>query len=260
MHRWHCGCGLIGASYRARKCGDVRLYSVNLRGGIFHLGESVFLQHRERRYLRPKSCKNALIHSGGRMGCWYRRRRVARTRSGRLGSARAGSAPLAAAPCLIDSRFLLCVLVWRLRDGPSARWTLPYAAPPTLFYPPTNSIQIDLKSAKVALALPLPNLPDQQLWYDSTLLDFVLRLCCSKIRMAWISCYQSVLFESIPKEKRKFRLISLSYTQSKQTRFMEFYTCVGCETKTGVVGIWVIFQGRPMFSHINGKLSTRPFE
>jgi len=27
-----------------------------------------------------------------------------------------------------------------------------------------------------------------------------------------------------------------------------------------VKGILVIFQDRPMFSHINGKLSTRPFE
>jgi len=34
----------------------------------------------------------------------------------------------------------------------------------------------------------------------------------------------------------------------------------GCETKTGVVCIFVIFQDRPMFSRINGKLSPRPFE
>ena len=31
-------------------------------------------------------------------------------------------------------------------------------------------------------------------------------------------------------------------------------TCFGHETKTGVVHILVIFQHRPMFSHINGKL------
>jgi len=36
------------------------------------------------------------------------------------------------------------------------------------------------------------------------------------------------------------------------------YTCLGNETKTGVVRILVIFQRRPMFSHINGKLSPRP--
>jgi len=35
---------------------------------------------------------------------------------------------------------------------------------------------------------------------------------------------------------------------------------LGWETKTGVVRILIIFQPRPMFSHINGKLSPRPFE
>jgi len=33
----------------------------------------------------------------------------------------------------------------------------------------------------------------------------------------------------------------------------------GCESKTGVAHILVTFQDRPMFSHINGKLSPRPF-
>jgi len=36
--------------------------------------------------------------------------------------------------------------------------------------------------------------------------------------------------------------------------------CYGCETKTGVVRILVIFQDRPMLSHINGKPSPRPIE
>jgi len=43
-------------------------------------------------------------------------------------------------------------------------------------------------------------------------------------------------------------------------RFGECYTCLGCETITRVVHISVIFQDSPMFSHINGKLSPRPFE
>jgi len=34
----------------------------------------------------------------------------------------------------------------------------------------------------------------------------------------------------------------------------------GYETKTGVARILGSFQYRPMFSHINGKLSLRPFE
>jgi len=36
--------------------------------------------------------------------------------------------------------------------------------------------------------------------------------------------------------------------------------CFWCETKTGVLRILVIFQDRRMFSHINGKLSLRPFK
>jgi len=35
---------------------------------------------------------------------------------------------------------------------------------------------------------------------------------------------------------------------------------LGCEIKTGVVRILVIFPHKPTFSHINGKLSPRPFE
>jgi len=37
------------------------------------------------------------------------------------------------------------------------------------------------------------------------------------------------------------------------------YTCFGYETKTGVVRILVIFQDRPMFSHIIRKASARAF-
>jgi len=36
-------------------------------------------------------------------------------------------------------------------------------------------------------------------------------------------------------------------------------TCFGCETKNGVVRILVIFQDRPMFSHIIQKVSARAF-
>jgi len=37
-------------------------------------------------------------------------------------------------------------------------------------------------------------------------------------------------------------------------------SCLRYEIKTGVVRILVMFQPRPMFSHINGKLSPGPFE
>jgi len=50
-------------------------------------------------------------------------------------------------------------------------------------------------------------------------------------------------------------------SQWKQNfRFGEFYTCFGYETKTAVERISIIFQHRPMFSYINGKLSPRPTE
>jgi len=39
--------------------------------------------------------------------------------------------------------------------------------------------------------------------------------------------------------------------------FRGFYGCFGSETKTGVVRILVIFQDRPMFSHIIQKVFAR---
>jgi len=50
-------------------------------------------------------------------------------------------------------------------------------------------------------------------------------------------------------------LLDGSLSKKQNIRFRELYTCFGCETKTGVVRILVIFQGRPLLSHINGKLS-----
>jgi len=55
-------------------------------------------------------------------------------------------------------------------------------------------------------------------------------------------------------EKKTFRSVKTNL------RFGECRTCFGYEIKTGVVRILVIFQRRPMFSHIIGKLSPRPFE
>ena len=55
-------------------------------------------------------------------------------------------------------------------------------------------------------------------------------------------------------------VIWLSFTVKTKPPFWECYTCFGYETKTGLEDILVIFHRRPMFSHINGKLSARPFE
>jgi len=52
----------------------------------------------------------------------------------------------------------------------------------------------------------------------------------------------------------------LYFTVKTKHPFSEYYTCFGCETKTGVVRFLTIFQHRHMFSPINGKLSPRPFE
>ena len=41
--------------------------------------------------------------------------------------------------------------------------------------------------------------------------------------------------------------------------FGECYTCFGCETKTGVARILVIFPDRSMFSVISRKVSARAF-
>ena len=45
-----------------------------------------------------------------------------------------------------------------------------------------------------------------------------------------------------------------------ETPVWEVLTCFRCENKMGSLRIFVIFQDRPMFSHINEKLSPRPFE
>jgi len=50
------------------------------------------------------------------------------------------------------------------------------------------------------------------------------------------------------------------YQHSKITRFGECFTCFGCETETGVIRIFVIFQDRPMFSHIIRKVLAKAFD
>jgi len=57
-------------------------------------------------------------------------------------------------------------------------------------------------------------------------------------------------------EKKNF--LTVKTCTKKSCRRM--YTCFGCETKTGIVRILVIFQHRRVFSHINVKLSPRPSE
>jgi len=62
-------------------------------------------------------------------------------------------------------------------------------------------------------------------------------------------------------------LTKISQIRSNQNTVKTKHTFQGvlylgfcCETKMGLVGVLVIFQDRPMFSHIDGKLSPRPFE
>jgi len=65
--------------------------------------------------------------------------------------------------------------------------------------------------------------------------------------------------------RRNFRqslilyVINLSCTVKTKPCFGKCYSCCGCETKTGVVRILVIFQDRPTFSHIIQKVLTRAF-
>jgi len=57
-------------------------------------------------------------------------------------------------------------------------------------------------------------------------------------------------------------LVQRLNTVKTKSTFGECYTCFGYETKMVVVRILVILQytRRLMFSHINGKLSSRPFQ
>jgi len=54
-------------------------------------------------------------------------------------------------------------------------------------------------------------------------------------------------------------LLVLKVIHSKKNCFGECYTYFGCEAKTGVVRILVIFQDRLMFSYIIQNVSTRAF-
>jgi len=58
---------------------------------------------------------------------------------------------------------------------------------------------------------------------------------------------------------RSLQPLSIFHSKNK-TPYSGSYSSFRCETKTGVVRIFVIFQDKPMFSHTNGKLSPRPFE
>jgi len=60
-------------------------------------------------------------------------------------------------------------------------------------------------------------------------------------------------------KEKKGHLIFFQYTVKTELPFWECFTYFGCKTKTGVARILVIFQDRPMFSHIIEKVSVRAF-
>jgi len=57
-----------------------------------------------------------------------------------------------------------------------------------------------------------------------------------------------------------FKIVMFYLLVKPKPSFWKCYACFGYENKTGFERILVIFQHRPMFSPINGKLSPRPFE
>jgi len=72
----------------------------------------------------------------------------------------------------------------------------------------------------------------------------------------------SIIFENFITVKglTTYDRLSLGYiTVKTKPRLGECNTWFGCETETGVVRALVIFQDRPMFSHINRKVSARAF-
>jgi len=66
--------------------------------------------------------------------------------------------------------------------------------------------------------------------------------------------YYEIVYQRIYRFK-----IQTGSQQKQNTRFGERYTCFECYQNM-VVLILVNFQHRPMFSHINGKLSPRPLK
>jgi len=61
----------------------------------------------------------------------------------------------------------------------------------------------------------------------------------------------------LPNLTLPYLFVGRHHRKKQNTHFRECYACFGCETKTGVVRILVIFHHRPMSSHIRRK---RPFE
>jgi len=61
------------------------------------------------------------------------------------------------------------------------------------------------------------------------------------------------------KHQNDFRAMLHIYAVLRHYPGSKSKPCFGCETKTGVVRILVIFQDRPMFSHIIQKVSARAF-
>ena len=83
-------------------------------------------------------------------------------------------------------------------------------------------------------------------------------------RVVWIPKRSKVRFKWIDLGENRLQgggvILRKDESNWVNTRFREVYIRLGCETETGVVRILVIFQDRPMFSHINGELSPRPFQ
>ena len=78
------------------------------------------------------------------------------------------------------------------------------------------------------------------------------------------------IIEGLSIDKHEFKLLisKMSHIKNKSSFcfyktgfFSRFHTFFGCETKTGVVRILVVFffQDMPVFSHIIQKVSTRAF-
>jgi len=80
----------------------------------------------------------------------------------------------------------------------------------------------------------------------------------------WVESIYLILIFALLNEPFALKIVPLApkkmlYSKNKPS-FWGVLHLFGYEAKTVIVRIFVIFQHRPMLSHIDGKLSPRPFE
>ena len=97
---------------------------------------------------------------------------------------------------------------------------------------------------------------DERLWVFFCIPPDIWRLSCP--RYVWFR--SGSVMQGVEIGSMRLGQVRIRWVHSKnRTPVLGMLYCLGCKTKTGVVRTLVIFQDRPMFSHIIKKVSARAF-